>query len=266
MRPRKSAVRLARFWLGTVVALALVAPWLAQNTPREPVASALAAPGPGLPLGADALGRDFLARMLAGARLSLGLSGLAAAIAIGAGGAAGFAGAMLGSSVDRVWLWTTNVLLSVPSLLLAMFLVAAWGPGTLAVVAAVGIGGAPVFSRVTRSVVLQFLGSGYVAAARAAGADRLWTSLRHVLPNALPQLAPLAGTQFGWAFLGTTTLTFLGLAGDPALPEWGAMLNAGRVALVSAPRLVVIPALAICLTILSVHALTAPSEIENPAR
>ncbi|HEY4666870.1 MAG TPA: ABC transporter permease subunit [Anaerolineales bacterium] len=259
-------MRLARLWLGIVVALALLAPWLAQNGPRDPVASALAAPARGLPFGADALGRDFLARMLVGTRLSLGLAGLAAAIAIGAGGAAGFAGAMLGSTADRLWLWTTNVLLSIPSLLLAMLLVAAWGPGIPAVVAAVGIGGAPVFSRVTRTVVLQLLGAGYVAAARAAGGGRLWTSLRHVLPNALPQLAPLAGTQFGWAFLGTTTLTFLGLAGDPALPEWGAMLNAGRVTLVSAPRLVLIPALAICLTILSVHALTAPSEIENTAR
>jgi len=259
-------VRLARLWLGIVIVLALLAPWLAQNAPREPVASALAAPGPGLPLGADALGRDFLARMLSGARLSLGLAGLAAVIAVGAGGAAGFAGAMLGSTADRVWLWTTNVLLSIPGLLLAMLLVAAWGPGIPAVVAAVGIGGAPVFSRVTRAVVLQLVDAGYVAAAQAAGADRLWTSVRHVLPNALPQLAPLAGTQFGWAFLGTTTLTFLGLAGDPALPEWGAMLNAGRVALVSAPRLVLMPALAICLTILSVHALTAPSEIDSSAR
>jgi len=259
-------MRLAQLWLGIVVAVALLAPWLAQNAPQDPVDLALAPPSSGLPLGADTLGRDFLARMLVGARLSLGLAGLAAAIAIGAGGAAGFAGAMLGSTADRVWLWSTNVLLSIPSLLLAMLLVAAWGPGIPAVVAAVGIGGAPVFSRVTRAVVLQLVGAGYVAAAQAAGAGRLWTSLRHVLPNALPQLGPLAGTQFGWAFLGTTTLTFLGLAGDPALPEWGAMLNAGRVALVSAPRLVVLPALAICLTILSIHALTAPSEARNNAR
>ena len=259
-------MRLAQLWLVIVVALALLAPWLAQNAPQDPVALALAPPSAGLPLGADSLGRDFLARMLVGARLSLGLAGLAASIAIGAGGAAGFAGAMLGSTADRVWLWSTNVLLSIPSLLLAMLLVAAWGPGIPAVVAAVGIGGAPVFSRVTRAVVLQLVGAGYVAAARAAGAGRLWTSLRHVLPNALPQLAPLAGTQFGWAFLGTTTLTFLGLAGDPAFPEWGAMLNAGRVALASAPRLVVLPALAICLTILSIHALTAPPEIKNNAR
>lgn len=259
-------MRLALLWLGTLVALALLAPVLTHNSPQDPVASALAPPGPGLPLGADLLGRDFLARMLIGARLSLGLSGLSAVIAVGAGGAAGFAGAVLGRTADRVWVWTTSVLLSIPSLLLAMLLVAAWGPGIPAVVAAVGIGGAPVFSRVTRAVVSQLTGAGYVAAARASGADRLWTSLRHVLPNALPQLAPLAGTQFGWAFLGTTTLTFLGLAGDPALPEWGAMLNAGRVALLSAPRLVLTPALAISLTILSVHALTRPAETGNTTR
>jgi peptide/nickel transport system permease protein len=260
------AVRLAWLWLGLVGIVAVSAPALTRNPPTLPVAASLAPPEAGLPLGADILGRDFLSRMLHGTRLSLGLASLATAIAVTAGGTAGFIGALGGRIADRAWVWTTNVLLAVPSLLLAMLLVARWGPGIAAVVLSVGIGGAPVFSKVTRAVVAQLQEAGYVAAARAAGAGRIWSSLQHILPNSLSQLGPLAGTQFGWAFLGTTTLTFLGLAGDPALPEWGAMLNAGRVALLAAPRLVLAPASAISLTILSVHALTHSSEPAEPTR
>ena len=254
-------MRLARLWLVAVVVLALLAPLFSRHPPFAASFPALAPPSLELPLGADGLGRDFLARMLYGGRLSLVLAGVATAIAVAAGGIAGFAAAILGNRVDRVSMWLANVLLAIPGLLLAMLLVAGWGPGLPAVVAAVGIGGAPVTARVTRSVVFQFLGEGYVAAARAAGAGRLWISLRHLLPNAAPLLASLAGTQFAWAFLGTTTLTFLGLAGDPSVPEWGAMLNASRTHLLVAPRLALAPALAISLTILSVHSLARLSAL-----
>ena len=254
-------MRLARWWLVCVVAVSLLAPLLSRHSPVEPSSPVLAPPSLELPLGADALGRDLLARMVYGGRLSLGLAGLATAIAVGTGGIAGFAGAILGSPVDRLSMWFANVLLAIPGLLLAMLLVAAWGPGLPAVVAAVGIGGAPVTARVTRSIVSQLLGEAYVAAARAAGAGRLWISLRHLLPNAAPQLASLAGTQFAWALIGITTLTFLGLAGDPSVPEWGAMLNASRTHLIVAPRLALAPALAISLTILSVHSLARISAL-----
>lgn len=152
-------------------------------------------------------------------------------------------------------MWLSNVLLAIPGLLLAMLMVAALGPGIPAVILAVGIGGVPGFARLSRSVVRQLLGEGYVEAALAAGGGQVWISMRHILPNALPQLASLAGTYFAWAFLGTTTLTFLGLAGDPGLAEWGAMLNSSRSHLLVAPQLAALPALAISLTVLAVHSL-----------
>ncbi len=101
----------------------------------------------------------------------------------------------------------------------------------------------------------KLLGEGYVMAAQASGGNRVWITSRHLLPNSMPQLASYAGTYVAWAFLAVTTLTFLGLAGDPSIPEWGALLDSSRSHLQTVPRLAAVPALAITLTVLSVHAI-----------
>ncbi len=105
----------------------------------------------------------------------------------------------------------------------------------------------------SRSVFLAARQSDYVRAAHALGADRAWVAFRHVLPNARAALLSLATTHVAWAFLGITTLTFLGLAGDPSLPEWGAMLNEGRSHLIDAPHLALWPGSAIALCVLSIQ-------------
>jgi peptide/nickel transport system permease protein len=117
----------------------------------------------------------------------------------------------------------------------------------------VGIGGVPSFLRISRTVFLQTQTHGYIQASRALGAGRAWIALHHILPNALSQLLALATIHIAWAFLGITTLTFLGFAGDPSLPEWGAMLNAGRLHLMTVPRLALAPGIAISLTIMAIH-------------
>ncbi len=249
------ARRLAIIWLLAIVGVALLAPMLSVNPPNQSLFEPLTPPGKGLLLGADALGRDFLARMMYGARLSLLLTGLAVAVTLIVGGLAGFSAAIIGGWYESAINWLSNVLLAIPGLLLAMLFVAAWGPGIAAVVLAVGIGFAPSFGRVTRTIVVKLLGEGYVMAAQASGGDSLWITSRHLLPNSLPQLASFAGTYVAWAFLAVTTLTFLGLAGDPSIPEWGALLDSSRSHLQSAPRLAAAPALAITLTVLAVHAI-----------
>lgn len=249
-------------WLLAVVLAALLAGGLALHSPGDVVADPLAISSADLPLGSDGLGRDYLARMLFGARVSLGLATLSILLTVAIGTSAGFIAAAFGGLAERATMWLSNVLLAVPGLLLAMLLVAAIGPGVAAVVLAVGVGGAPGYARLTRALVAQLLEEGYVAAARAAGGGMAWISLRHILPNALPQLGSFAGTYFAWSFVGATTLTFLGLAGDPSLPEWGAMLNASRTYLTIAPRLAIAPAVCISLTILSIHTLLG----EAPAR
>ncbi len=247
------ARRASAIWLLSVLAAALLAGALSPHSATEVVAGPLAAPSWELPLGADALGRSFLSRMLYGARTSLGLAGLSIVLTVMVGTATGFIAAGLGGPPERGVLWVANVFLAVPGLLLALLLVAALGPSVTAVVLAVGIGGVPGFTRVARSLLAQVLKEGYVSAARAAGGSLRWIGVRHVLPNALPQLGALTGTYFAWAFISATTLTFLGLAGDPSLPEWGAMLDASRPYLTSAPRLAVAPAVCISLTILAIH-------------
>lgn len=250
-------IPLAGAWLALAVGVSLLAPVLASHGPQIPVGPALAQSTPGLPLGADALGRDFLSRLLYGGRLSLGASVLAGALGMLAGGLAGLAAAAVGGVIERFILWTANSALAIPGLLLAMLLVAAMGPGMPTIVLAVGLGGAPGMARITRSIFLQLRQSSFVSAAEALGAGRRWIALRHLLPNARPHLLSLATTNYAWAFMGITTLTFLGLAGDPSLPEWGAMLNDGRSHLFDAPHLAFWPGLAIALTILSVHTLGA---------
>ena len=254
--------RLAIIWLVAIAGIALLAPWLSLNPPGQSLFEPLAPPGNGLPLGADALGRDFLARMMYGARLSLLLTGLAVTITLILGGLAGFTAAIVGGRFESGINWLSNVLLAIPGLLLAMLFVAAWGPGIAAVVLAVGIGFAPSFGRVTRTIVAKLMGEGYVMASQASGGNSLFITSRHLLPNSLPQLASYAGTYVAWAFLGVTTLTFLGLAGDPSIPEWGALLDSSRSHLQAAPRLAAAPALAITLTVLAVHAIAKKDPLD----
>jgi peptide/nickel transport system permease protein len=240
-------------WLVLVVLGAVLSPLLAPADPIQPVGAPLVAPGAAALLGTDALGRDLWSRMLYGARFSLGGALLAASLAVCLGGAFGLTAAMLGGWVERAIVWATNSMLAIPGLLLALMLLAALGPGVATIILAVGLGGAPGFARLSRSVFQGARQSDYVRAAYALGASRTWVAFHHVLPNARTALLSLATTHIAWAFLGTTTLSFLGLAGDPSLPEWGAMLNEGRSHLIDAPHLALWPGSAIALSVLSIQ-------------
>ena len=251
----RTAVWLAGIWLALVVLVSLSASALTAHDPYDPAGPTLAPPGGRFPLGTDALGRDLWSRLAYGGRLSLGASLLASGLTVLLGGSLGLLAAALGGWVERGVLWLANSMLAIPGLLLAMLLVAGMGPGMPTVILAVAIGGTPGYARLSRGLFAALREMGYVAAAAALGAGRFWLAWRHVLPNARDHLISLATTSFAWAFLGTTTLTFLGLTGEPALPEWGALLNAGRLHLVQAPRLVILPGVLITLTILSVHRL-----------
>ena len=244
---------LSGVWLAAVVLVAILAPTLAQHDPTQPVGPALTAPGARAGLGTDSLGRDVWSRLAWGGRLSLSASLVAAALTIAIGGIAGLAAAVLGGWPERIVLWGANAMLAVPGLLLALLLVAGLGTGLPAVILSVGLGGAPGFARLARTAFLQALEGGYVDAAVALGAGKTRIAARHLLPNARATLLSLATTHFAWAFMGTTTLAFLGLAGDPSTPEWGAMLNAGSGTLLDAPWLALFPGLAISLTIVSIH-------------
>jgi len=253
MRAREAV---ALLWLAAMVAIALLAPFLAPADPRQPIGLPLTPPGPGARLGTDYLGRDLWSRLMFGARISLAAALGSALLATAFGALAGLLAATARGAVEALILFVANAALAVPGLLLALLLVAGLGPGMPAVVLAVGLAGAPGFARVARTLFLQVREAAFVDAAEALGADLLWLATRNLLPNAATNLLALSATHYAWAFIGTTTLTFLGLAGDPSLPEWGAMLNTGRADLLNAPWPALLPGLAICLTILAVYTLT----------
>lgn len=248
-------VLFAALWLTIILMLNLLAPWLAPHDPIQPMGSPLEPPSSSLILGADSLGRDFFARLLYGGRQSLGSALVAVSLTVGLGTVLGLISVLAPAWVDRILVWFTNATLAIPGLLLAMLLVAGLGPGLDTVILAVGLGGAPGFMRLSRSIFQQVRQQGYVTAAIALGGGRLWITTAHLLPNAARQLISLATTHFAWALLGTTTLAFLGLAGDPSRPDWGSMLNQGRRFLVSAPHLALLPGLLIGLSILAIHTL-----------
>jgi len=255
MTTNRSPLVLAALWLIVVIAATVLAPILAGHDTVQPVGTPLAPAAPGVRLGTDELGRDLWSRLLFGGRASLSASALAAALTVALGGLIGLLAATGGRWVDSLLVLTINAALAIPGLLLALLLVAGLGPGLPTIVLAVGLGGAAGFARLARQAFRQGQTATYMAAAAALGAGRIRLALSHLLPNAQPQLLPLAATYYAWSFLGTTTLTFLGLGGDPTNPEWGSMLNAGRLHLHDAPHLVLLPGAAIALTILSVHTL-----------
>jgi len=238
-----------------VLLLCGLAPFLTPISPIQPVTEPLASPRHFPPMGSDHLGRDEWSRMLYGGRASLVASLTAAVVAVVLGTGAALIGQGLGGPADATVVGSANAALAIPGLLISLAVVAILGPGTRAVVLAVGLGLTPGFARLARSALAQVRTQPYVAAADALGAAQMDVARRHLLPNALSRLLSLATTHYAWAFAGITTLTFLGLAGDAARPEWGAMLNAARPYLRQAAWLAFFPGAAIVATILSVHSL-----------
>jgi peptide/nickel transport system permease protein len=252
-------------WLVAAVAASLAASILAPHNPAFVVGSPLEDPSPAHWFGTDNLGRDVGSRLLFGGRVSIAMAVAATLLSAGAGGALGLAAATAGGRLDR-WIGRlANTLLAIPGLVLALLFVASIGPGIQTLALAVGLAGVPGFARLSRPAFLQPRRSDFADASRALGARLPWIAVRHILPNARLPLVSLATTFFGWSFLGITGLTFLGLAGDPSLAEWGAMLQSGRGYLFSAPWLALAPGAAISLTVLSVQRLgTWLSEIAEP--
>ena len=235
--------------IGIIAALvfaAIAAPWLAPHNPHLVDAKhAFAAPGWHYPFGTDDLGRDVLSRLLYGARWSLGLVFAATVLVLSIGVSVGVAAGYFGGVVDAVLMRLVDALLAVPSLLLALAIVGIVGPGLMGMM--LGLSGIwwAGYARVVRGMVLVIRERSFVDAARALGSSRLRIVWRCILPAIMPAVIVLASLELGELVLAISGLSFLGLGAQPPTPEWGAMLSDARVHFFDAPRLTLLPALAV---------------------
>jgi peptide/nickel transport system permease protein len=230
---------------------AVLGPWLVASDPvSQELPLRLMGPTRAHPFGLDELGRDILARVVAGARISLlvgvAVVGVSASVGTILGALAGYFGGVLDDVVSRV----IDVLLAFPGLLLAIALVAVLGPSLTNVLMALTAIGWVGYARVVRGQVLRAREFDYVQAARALGASTTRILWRHVIPAALPAVVVQATLGMAGAIIGEAALSFLGLGVQPPTPSWGTMLNGGRAHLLDAPHLTVFPGVAIALLVL----------------
>ena len=242
--------------VGTLLAVGASADRLPLPSPLRMVSQdRMAGPSWALPLGADTFGRDLLARVVHGARLSLQVAFASVAAALVAGAALGLLAGYAGGRVDQVLMRTMDVFFSFPAVLLALGIVAALGPHPANVVLAIAVVYTPIFARVVRGPVLALKEREFVEASRALGAPAGRIVGRHILPNLASVLVVQTSIALSWAILTEASLSFLGLSAQPPTPSWGAMLNEGRQNLELAPHLAVFPGLAIMLAVLGFNLL-----------
>lgn len=239
-----------------LVAAALLAPVLAPYAPdAQNLRARLRPPSQAHWFGTDEFGRDILSRVLFGARVSL-LTGLVPVlVAALIGSALGLVAGFYRGRLDAVLMRVMDVLLAFPSLLLALAVVGALGPGLENAVIAVAIVGIPSYARIVRSVVIAAREEDFVVAAKALGARDPRLLLKHVLPSALGALSVQATLGIGFAILSMAGLSFLGLGVQPPTADWGEMLARGRRYLPGSPWLLLYPGAAISLTVLAFNLL-----------
>lgn len=230
---------------------AVLGPFVAPYDPAsQQLALRLQGPSLAHPFGLDELGRDVLARIVHGARVSMavGLAVVTVSSLLGTllGATAGYFGGRVDDLISRV----IDVLLAFPGILLAIALVAVLGPSLVNVVLALCVIGWVGYARLVRGVTLKIRELDFVQAARALGASPPRILLRHVMPGALPALAVQATLGMAGAILAEASLSFLGLGVQPPTPSWGTMLDAGRSHLFDAPHLTIFPGLSIAALVL----------------
>lgn len=242
--------------MGAAVVLVIVIGSLTGVDPNAvSVGEKFQPPGPDHLLGTDHYGRDQFARVAAGGRSSLAAAFLVLLIAMSVALVVGVTAGLLSGPVDTVLMRFNDVLISIPSLVLAMAVIGALGPGFLQLVGALSLGYVASFTRMARSFALSCRERADVAAGRLAGVSWPRTIIGHVLPGVIRQLSVVATLMLGDIVISIAGLSFLGLGIQPPVAEWGSMLSESRSAFTIAPWLLLAPALAIILTTTSVNLL-----------
>ncbi|MCR2802214.1 ABC transporter permease [Microbacterium sp. zg-Y818] len=251
-------------WIGAAiiflfVAVSVLAPWLAPYPetalPGARSITPTSIPGPGeiaeFPLGLDRFGGDVLSKLIWGARASLLIGVISTAFGLAGGALLGLIAGTFGGWVDNVVMRFVDILLSVPTLLLAVSIAAVLGQSQLAVMIAIGASQVPIFARLLRASMLQQRSSDYVLSAQTLGLGRGRITMSHVLPNSVGPVIVQGTLTLATAVIDAAALSFLGLGGGrPETAEWGRMLTYAQAELAIAPWLAFLPGICIAVTAL----------------
>jgi peptide/nickel transport system permease protein len=257
-RPQRSGriVAVSLVLLGVLIAVGTAPRVFAPYDPlRQDLSARLLHPSAGHWLGTDQYGRDVLSRLVWGSRVSLAVGTVAVVIGSAGGVAVGLIAGYAGGMVDLTATRVIDAFLTVPTILLALALIAAVGTGLVNVMVAVGVSIVPNFARLVRGAVLVVRDKEYVDAARALGAGMAAIVVRHLLPNVRSLVIVYATMSLPGAILAEASLSFLGVGVNPPIPSWGSMVSDGGAYLNSAPWLASAPALTIMMTVIAVNLL-----------
>ena len=205
------------------------------------------------PLGTDRLGKDILARLIHGSRVSMSVSFFGVLIALSIGMVGGLVAGYMGGKVDAVISGAIDLVLVIPYLVFVVIIASILGRSLFNVILIFGVTDAPIFARVTRAEVLRIRESGYVESARSLGMGTPRILFDHILPNLIGPLITVATFELSNMIFYEAGLSFLGLSVPPTVPSWGNMVEAGRQFLTSLPWMTIYPALAIAVTALGLN-------------
>jgi peptide/nickel transport system permease protein len=251
LRRNPPAVAALAFLLGIHV-VAAIGPWVLplDAFTADPL-SALRGPSLQHPLGTDEIGRDVLARLVLGARVSLAVGFVAMVISVAIGSVVGAVAGYTGKGVDMVLMRFTDAMLALPTLFVILAALTVFGGGPATATAVIGLTTWMPVARVVRAEYLRWRVSEFVDAARALGARDGRIILKHIFPQVVPSIIVAATLNVAFAILTESAISYLGLGIRPPLPSWGNMLQNAQVYLWSAPSLAVYPGALILLTVLA---------------
>lgn len=237
--------------VGLVVLVGLLAPVLAPYDPNlMDIPARLQGPSSAHPFGTDEMGRDILSRVMYGARISIAVGVIIVAVSAAIGVVLGSLSGYFGGRIDQAVMAVTDMILAFPSMVLALALTAAMGPGLLNTMLAVIIVRIPMYTRLMRGQVLVQKEQQYVRAARTFGEKPFWIVARHIVPNCLTPLMVQMTLGIGDAILIASSMSFIGLGAQPPTPEWGAMISTARVYAIDQWWYAAFPGLSILITIM----------------
>lgn len=249
---RNPSGRAGALVLLALVGFAVAAPWLLVEPTRIALDQVSAAPSLGHPFGTDRIGRDLLARVATGARISLAIAAIAVALSLTIGTGVGIVAGYLGGAVDQVLMRVVDAALAIPRLFILLLLLVVWERIPIAaLIVVIGATGWFGTSRLVRGEILRLRQEGYLQAARALGAGPVRSIVRHLLPNVSGVILVSATLSIGDVILLEAGLSYLGVGVQPPTPSWGVMVFDARDSMITAPWELFFPGMAVVITVLA---------------